>query len=460
MVKREAIPFYEKDSHLRTVSAFLYGNLLWWMPLITSFSVSSGIPFYVIDGGLLAALLNGKSREYVLKLDRVFRDQWRRHRECVWISSILRETMLGCGLGYEEKVRVQIGRDTVTETQATFPKVEILKDKFNYYFKFKLLPGQMSKEWLTKSEAFSHSLELPLVKTKVEKGYCMMVIQHQQLDSSFVPKKTDASHSIALGYRLGERFEWEFNEFPHCLIVGLTGSGKSTFVRNLLIQFDRDWIVKIVDGKFVEFSFMKRLGYDVATSETEFISYVEEAHQEVIRRFEEMKNQDVNDYRDLGYKPYFLLVDEFIFLVETLSTKKDKETGKTDRDKLFDKLRDIALRGRSAGVNLILILQRPDSSFLPTVIRENLTTKIVLGGSETAFDMAFGSENKKLQRLPKGEGYILKGQELTNFSFANYSMEDFKEDLQSKDAKDLESEEMEEGIESRQDTPIGFSVDS
>lgn len=460
MVKREAIPFYENDSHLRTASAFLYGNLLWWMPLMSSFAVSSGIPFYVIDGGLIAGLFVGGTRERILKLDSFFRDHWRKHREGVWISKILRDTMLGCNLGYEEKVRKQIGNDTVYEIEQTFPKAEILKDSFNYYLRFKLLPGQMAKEWMTKAESFSHAFELPIVKTKVDTGYCMIVLQHQQLDSSFVPKKTDASHSIALGYRLGERFEWEFNEFPHCLIVGLTGSGKSTFVRNLLIQFDRDWIVKIVDGKFVEFSFMKRLGYDVATSETEFISYVEEAHQEVIRRFEEMKNQDVNDYRDLGYKPYFLLVDEFIFLVETLSTKKDKETGKTDRDKLFDKLRDIALRGRSAGVNLILILQRPDSSFLPTVIRENLTTKIVLGGSETAFDMAFGSENKKLQRLPKGEGYILKGQELTNFSFANYSMENFKEDLQSKDTEDLQSGEMEEGIESRQDTPIGFSVDS
>jgi hypothetical protein len=37
--------------------------------------------------------------------------------------------------------------------------------------------------------------------------------------------------------------------------VGLTGTGKSTFVRNLLTQFPKDWILKIVDGKYVEFTF-------------------------------------------------------------------------------------------------------------------------------------------------------------------------------------------------------------
>jgi DNA segregation ATPase FtsK/SpoIIIE-like protein len=130
-------------------------------------------------------------------------------------------------------------------------------------------------------------------------------------------------------------------------------------------------------------------------------------------------------------KPYFLLCDEFIFLVEEVSTKKKQGEDQSDRDKLFAKLRDISLRGRAAGVFLILILQRPDSSFLPTVIRDNLMCKVVLGGSETAFNMAFGSEYKGLANLDLGQGYCLLD-DIGTFSFPNYEQDEFMNDLAGK----------------------------
>ncbi|SFX77956.1 hypothetical protein SAMN04487866_1251, partial [Thermoactinomyces sp. DSM 45891] len=94
-MKRKKIPFYSKtDNHFQQVSSFLYGNLMWWLPLMAGFAVKSGIPFYVANGCLAVGLCFSKTRDTILKTDRFFRDYWRSHRDGMKVSKMLRETML------------------------------------------------------------------------------------------------------------------------------------------------------------------------------------------------------------------------------------------------------------------------------------------------------------------------------------------------------------------------------
>lgn len=350
---------------------------------------------------------------------------WKTYWRSLQLSKVLRRSFENSGL-----VKQELGYGTNGEEikVMTYPFVEAYEDAYNLYLTFHMIPGQLGTEWERKVEAFPHALGSDLVKISVRRGVVDLIVQHTQMNVHQVLYKEDGRHAISVGYKAGGILDWNFDQMPHALIVGLTGQGKSTFVRNLLTQFREDWTLKIVDGKYVEFTFMSDLGYDVATTHREFLSYVDDAQKELDDRFRRLQDSRKNNYNDLGMKPYFLLCDEFIFLVEEVSTKKKQGEDKSDRDKLFAKLRDISLRGRAAGVFLILILQRPDSSFLPTVIRDNLMCKIVLGGSETAFNMAFGSEYKGLANLDLGQGYCLLD-DIGTFSFPNYEQDQFMEDL-------------------------------
>jgi len=83
-------------------------------------------------------------------------------------------------------------------------------------------------------------------------------------------------------------------------------------------------------------------------------------------------------------------------------------------------------------VFLILITQRPDSEFLPTVVRDNLMCKVALGnGSDTALKMCFDEKAKGLETLKgPGMGYcMVGGEEVRPFKFPFYSLKRFKEDL-------------------------------
>jgi energy-coupling factor transporter ATP-binding protein EcfA2 len=345
---------------------------------------------------------------------------WKGFRRSVALSRTLRRIYENGGLVKIE----ESGEDKVM----TYPYTEISQDDFNLHLEMHMIPGQTQSDWERKLDAFGHALGADLVKTSIKRGVVEITVQHTQMNVNEVIYKTDDLHDISIGYQSGGILKWNFDKHPHALIVGMTGTGKSTFVRNLLAQFREDWTLKIVDGKYVEFNFMSDLGYDVATSHEDFLGYVEDAQNELDGRFRKLQDSKKNNYKDLGMNPYFLLCDEFIFLAEELPAKPKKPGEKSERDQLFAKLRDISLRGRAAGVFLILILQRPDSSFMPTIVRDNLMCKVVLGGSETALEMAFGSEHKKLAHLDQGQGYCMID-DLATFSFPNYEQDEFVSDM-------------------------------
>jgi energy-coupling factor transporter ATP-binding protein EcfA2 len=336
------------------------------------------------------------------------------------VSSRLRATLENAGLVLKEK--------TEDGDVIEYPELEIWADEHNFYLKFDLIPGQTIKQWESKADAFASALKCSLLDFEIARGECKIILNHTEVRADKVPFKVEDSHSIVMGFGAGSPIEWKFDENPHALVIGETGSGKSTFMRNVLIQFRNDWDVKVIDGKMVEFSFLSDYGFDVCSDDGNFLSYIESVSDEVNRRFEIMKSERVNDYRKMNWKPLFFVIDEFIYMIESIPKKEGKDE---PRERAYRMLRNIVLKGRAAGVNLILIMQRPDSNYVPTVIRDNLTCKIALGAaSETAYEMAFGSQYRKLTPLRMGQGYAMVGKKVEQFGFANYEMERFMENME------------------------------
>ncbi|MBA4544690.1 DUF815 domain-containing protein [Thermoactinomyces daqus] len=345
------------------------------------------------------------------------------------VSAVLRETMVNAGLVLKEKVEKENlkGEKKIVD-KIIYPRVEVKMDEYNFYLWFRMISGQTRKMWESKIDAFSQSLGGDLVGSKMRHGVVEIVVQHSLMDVTQVLRKNDDEHYLYIGYKAGGVLKWDFDSYPHMLLVGVTGAGKSTFLRMILTQIPRDWTLRIVDGKQVEFTYMKDFGYDVVDSKEGFLRYVDDAIDEMENRYRYMTSQRKNHYKDCGLKPYFLVLDEWISLVENLE-KKGVKGEKAEREIFFEKMKTLTTKGRAAGVFVIGILQRPDTEFMSGVVRDMFTCKVVLKGLSVAFKMAFDEDGKGLEILDKGQGYCMID-DISVFSFPNYELDEFIEDLE------------------------------
>lgn len=438
------VKFYaETPGVLPLMGHFAYGVTPWVAPAVLPYAlVKNDLVAGAVSLGLYAGLAYGwyrkDSRKYLGKVHDCFWGHFKNHLLSRRLSKLIRGTLENGGLVQRRKkdVRNFWGDVVRTVEEVEFPGVGIWMDQSNYYLKFKMLPGQRAKDWEARIDAFAQALEATLVKSKIDKGIVEVVLQHTAVESSVVPLNESGERRIQLGMGSGGPVYWEFDGLPHMLVVGVAGAGKSTFLRCILAQMGKDWTVRIVDGKQVEFAGLARLGFDVVYEKDDFLRYVDEAYDEMNRRYALMRDKGVNEYTEAGLKPYVLLVDEFISLVESTQSRAKKGEGKSERERLFETLNSIATKGRAAGIQMILVLHRPDAAFIPTLVRDNCACKVVLRGSETAFEMAFGAENKRLTPLPKGQGYSQLGEEILTFSYPNYVMADFLRDMEGKLGKE------------------------
>lgn len=210
-------------------------------------------------------------------------------------------------------------------------------------------------------------------------------------------------HTFPLGVGLGPKgqeivsYSVNRNEktnmyFPHVLVAGTTGSGKSVIQRNIIfhcIQHNDRWSFLGVDLKRVELSPFRKYTKTVlaiATTLEEGVEVVKYAHDVMMERYSRMENAGVNHFLDMvdengtPEKAILLMVDEaYMFM--------SPEGNKTEEGKMRDILHaeasqvlgDIARLGRAAGVHLVLATQRPDATVIKGELKNNLDVRIAAG---------------------------------------------------------------------------------
>ena len=139
----------------------------------------------------------------------------------------------------------------------------------------------------------------------------------------------------------------EKEEFSHCLISGITGSGKTVLLKNFIGSLKGESLVYFCnpknDSSFVE---IESLCTEYKVSLPEIEKLIETTWKQTEQRLQFPNNRKL-----------FLFVDEL-----SLLSKEAK-----------DYLTKIANVGRSLGVHLILATQRPTKETLPTELKSQLT---------------------------------------------------------------------------------------
>ena len=194
------------------------------------------------------------------------------------------------------------------------------------------------------------------------------------------------------------------DDYPHFLISGSSGSGKSYLANQLVMQgILKEWKVYILDMK-------RSYGLYKAFSEyyfepEEILLSLGNIEKEMLARLKAMQPEFDKNPRivaaDAGYQPIMIVLEEFISLQSALDKKQKEELERV--------VKHISVLARQASIHLFVVMQSAGTENIQPTTRSNLT-KVLLGNPQSnimASTFGTGVDIPNLHgRMGKGEGLI------------------------------------------------------
>lgn len=191
--------------------------------------------------------------------------------------------------------------------------------------------------------------------------------------------------AVVFGKSIDGKCIWaDFDEFPHVLVAGTTGSGKSIFTHSIVCTLimrnsPEDLKLVLIDPKKVEMNKYRDLPHllcPIINDANIAKLTMSKLCDEMNRRYEVLMNSGVSniqqynelleDNPNMEKMPYIVvIVDEYADLVDTC-----KDIGQP--------VVSIAQKARAAGIHMLIATQRPSTNIITGVIKGNLPTRVAL----------------------------------------------------------------------------------
>lgn len=194
------------------------------------------------------------------------------------------------------------------------------------------------------------------------------------------------------------------NDYPHFLISGSSGSGKSYFTNEIVIQaIIKKWQIVICD--------LKR-SYGLYKDFTDYVYDIEgileklhSVEREMSQRMEKLQPELDKNPRalavDIGYKPMLVVIEEFISLQASLDKKQKEELERV--------VKNLSVLARQSNIHLMLVMQSAGTENIQATTRSNLT-KVLLGNAQSNILTATFGNGVDIPnahtKMNKGEGMI------------------------------------------------------
>jgi hypothetical protein len=229
-------------------------------------------------------------------------------------------------------------------------------------------------------------------KSDLERGTVDIIYAHRPMPEIF---RLDNISKIpplhfAVGTTRSKPVLASLEDEPHLMVAGLTGGGKSTFLRQLITTFylnDKTCTFLLIDLKGgLEFQLFEKLPRITVMGDAKGASFeLTEVSDLIAARMKILKDhhcKDVAAYQKLvteSRKPastgkilssmrrHFIVVDEAAEMFLTGSHASPQESTSARRI-----LSQVARQGRSLGIHLVVATQRPDSRAIDPQIKANL----------------------------------------------------------------------------------------
>ncbi len=226
---------------------------------------------------------------------------------------------------------------------------------------------------------------------------------------------------IALGVNLdGDLVEADLSDPNTChfLVGGTTGSGKSEFLRSLLLSLlarhtPEHLNIALVDPKrvtFPEFETIPWLLEPIVKDTEGAIALMESLVSEMERRyqrFEQSRCPDLSRYNQKAKTPLPRIVCIFDEYADFMAEKDS-------RNAIEHSIKRLGAMARAAGIHLVIATQRPEARVVTPLIRSNLPGRVALKTASDA-DSAIilgGKQGDAVNLLGKGDLLYLKGAQL------------------------------------------------
>lgn len=211
-----------------------------------------------------------------------------------------------------------------------------------------------------------------------------------------------------------QKIGWKLGTPPHTIVTGATMSGKSFLVTMLILDYLRMGAdMRIADpksadlaivGRYIDIEKLRKVTCTETTGDG-ICKLLREANEEMEKRYGlwfSDENSFGKNWKDIPEaKPLVVIIDEYSALISVSAPKLVKE--------LNSYLFNLILKGRQAGIEVVLIMQRPDTNLLSGNLRDQFGVRILLGNAtKDAQTMLFGSVDMDFKSISEiCSGYIM-----------------------------------------------------
>lgn len=212
--------------------------------------------------------------------------------------------------------------------------------------------------------------------------------------------KTTGPHQLYLD----KKHTIDINDYPHLLISGSSGSGKTYLANELIVQsIVKRWRVVILDMKRSYGLYKDFVDYHYEIED--ILETLKSVESEMGERMKVLQSRLDKNPRalatDVGYEPMIVILEEFIALQAALDKK--------EREELERIVRSISVLARQSCIHLIIVMQSAGTENIQATTRSNLT-KILLGSAQSniltaTFGTGVDIPNRHV-KLEKGAGLI------------------------------------------------------
>ena len=256
----------------------------------------------------------------------------------------------------------------------------------NVTLRWRMPPGVTLRDVLQRQESLEARCECSL-RVWEEPGVLVTemlrhsIPEHVSYQEMYSASRPPGRFLIGLGRGRRGSLWMDLDSCPHLLVGGMTGGGKSVFLRQALTFLCRehgpeDLQLALIDLKggveLAHFSYLPHSIYPLADSLLSASETLERVRQELDRRLRE-----VREAASLGrpaappsWPRLLVVVDEVAEL--TCRDLGDDRAARAAKQAASGRLGEIARLGRSVGVHIVCCTQRPDAEAVPGQLKANL----------------------------------------------------------------------------------------